>query len=794
MASPLAFDPAIARDLFANLNQIHLVYIHPNGIGVHGREFATDIDAALSDAARMNADGFNVYWTVNIVKPGLNKKPTKADITHARFVHVDIDPPKSGGAFDKGEIVASLLDIAAPPSFVIDSGGGLQAFWRLDDPCAHLVSIEGINTQARDWFEADAWQNIDRLMRVPGSVNWPDKKKQLRGRVARLATFAAPDEGLVYAPEELAATFPPVKAAIPGAAPAINVALPANVELVDCDGLGLSALDPLRLAINEPPGHDRSGDGLAAARLMANAGFADERIMGVLLNPANPVSAHYLAQRDPRRAVARSIQVVRSDGPPSGEALHAPIMPDEDFAAFVANCKAKVREAISINDDQDEVEAEAYGGAGSLNSFAEPQWLTMLGDGGIAQFVRHVIRTAPRPQPYVTLGAAISMFGAIAGRRYASPTDFRTNIYAIGICDSAGGKDRPLRSITRLMTSSGLSQKVAGSKIASGQAMITDITRSPNIIYPIDEVGFMLSSVTDRKRAPKHLTDIIGNFTEFYSNTNETFLGTSYADQSEQNGKPRQVIEQPCLCLFGVTTPGIFWDSISSDNVKDGSLARFIIFPSDMNYPDRNHNAGREPFPDELIELVKAIDRGPDGHTVFPIGEGSAQVPKPYVVPYADDGVKMFWREMSDQETEMLRMHEGTNLTGIIGRLVENATKIALIKAITDNPNDPRITIPDLEWGMLIAKKSVNTIKQAVKERVADNAYEADMKAVHGAIANAGSAGIDRTALARAVRIDARRRKDILAHLEEAGMIRVAKFKRSDGAAGNDRVVFFDIA
>lgn len=782
MAHALAFDPAIARELFAGLEQIHLVYIHPNGVGVHGYDFRTDIERALTEAGKANADGFNIYWTVNIVRPGLNKKPGKADITHARYVHVDIDPPKSGGAFDKGEIVAALLDIDKPPSIVIDSGGGLQAFWRLDGPCANLASIEAINVQVRDWFEADACQNIDRLMRVPGSVNWPDKKKMLRGRVPRLATIVSPDDGVVYSPEELAASFPAANQATHSDI-GNTISLPAEVELLGCDALGLSALDPVRLAVESPPGQDRSGDGLAAARLMANAGLTDAQIMGVLLNSANAVSAHYLDQRDPRRAVARSIQLVRSDGPQSGETLHAPIMSDADFAVFVANCKAKVRQGLSIDDAPEEIHSIAS---------REPQWLTQLGEGGIAQFVRHVVQTAPRPQPFVTLGAALAMFGAVAGRRYASPTDFRTNIYAIGICDSAGGKDRPLRSITRLLTTAGLNQKVGGSKIASGQAMITDLSKSPNFVYPIDEVGFMLSSVTDKKKAPKHLTDIIGNFTEMYSLANETFFGTSYADQSDQ-GKPRQVIEQPCLCLFGVTTPGSFWESLSSDNVKDGSLARFIIFPSDMNYPDRNHDVGRTAFPDELVDLVKAINDGPEGHSAFPIGEGPAQTPKPYVVPYADQGAKLFWIEMCNQETEMLRKHEGTNLTGIIGRLVENATKLALIKAITDNPNDPRISIRDLEWGMLIAKMSVNAIKQAVIETVADNQYEADLKKIHAAITEAGSAGLTSTELSQ-IKIPSRLRKEIIAHLDEAGMIRIMGIPQPEGKTGPKPFVCFDIS
>jgi hypothetical protein len=142
----------------------------------------------------------------------------------------------------------------------------------------------------------------------------------------------------------------------------------------------------------------------------------------------------------------------------------------------------------------------------------------------------------------------------------------------------------------------------------------------------------------------------------------------------------------------------------------------------------------------------------------------------------------------------MLRRHQGTQITGIIARLAENAAKIALIKAITDNPAAPAITCADLDWGMAVANTSVQTLMTAVKERVADNEYEARLKRLHKVIADAGSAGIDGSALSMATRFVFRReRQDILAHLDEAGMIRTTKFA-SGAKGGPPRFVYFDTA
>lgn len=782
----LKFDAEVARELFRSLEQIHLVLIHPNGLKIEGKEFGTDVDAALSWAASANGNGFNIYWTVNIVKPGRHSKPDKAAITHARFVHVDIDPPKTGGAFDKGAIAAAMADIECPPSFIIDSGGGLQAFWRLDGPCEHLSAIEAINLQVRDYFEADACQNIDRLMRVPGSVNYPDKKKMMRGRVPRLATFVMPDDGVVYEPHVLANGFPEAKPVVRQTPAALN--LPTEFEAVDADGLGLSTLDPIRIALERPQGQDRSGDGLAAARVMANAGYTDEQIVGALLNPANAVSAHFLDQRDPLRAAARAVQLVRQDGPASGETLHAPIMSNEDFARFVENEKAKVRArmvpaTLRAEGPEEDVPAPRIG---------VPAWMRDLGGGGLAQFVEHTCASAPSPQPWMTLGAGLAMFGAAAGRRYAGPTGLRTNIYSVGICDSGGGKDHALRATTKLMTAANLANHVGSSKIASGAGLVTAITRNPSIYFPIDEIGFVISSAADRKRAPKHLTEIVDNLTEFYSLAPHTYLGTAYANDKE---KPREVIEQPCLCLFGVTTPAVFWGSLSSDNVLDGSLARMLIFESDNHYPDPQHDLAASTPPDSLIAIVEAVAKGAEGANPFPMGNAAAIVPKPFLVPYAEPRAEARARAMREEQIDMLRRHQGTPVTGIIARLAENAAKIALIKAVTDNPASPAITCADLDWGMLVANQSVQTLMRAVKERVADSDQESKLKRLHRVICEAGSAGIDHESLFKQARFMGTRRNlnEALDFLAEGGSVRVQEFGRADGVKGKrPRRVYFD--
>ncbi|PZU17896.1 MAG: hypothetical protein DI591_00870 [Citromicrobium sp.] len=745
-----------ARALFVKLDQIHLVAINPADRDAWplGRDFGTDIEAATRWAAQVNADGRNVYWTVNAVRPGLDKKPAEKDMTAARFVHVDIDPPKDGSDWPRDEVLAALRTHRPKPSFVFDSGNGLQAFWRLGELVENWQQAKEVNDQLRHHFGGDACHNIDRLMRVPGFVNYPDAKKAKAGRVPQLAQWVDDDDGVVYELEQLRTSLPPVPAKAKTAeckaakdSGAIGSAIP--VPLLTADDLDLPALSPIRMSIEYPPGEDRSGDGLAAAGDMARAGYTDEQIFGILLNPANPVSAHFREQRNPSRAVARAIEQVR--GSSAGTEPPRPMPKRVEF-----------------------------------------DWRAGLGSGALSAFVDYAERTAPSPQGFIALGAALSAFGAIAGRRYRSPSDLRTNLYAIGICDSGGGKDHALDCIQDLFRQAGLQSKLGGSRIASGQAMITDLMQAQNLLYPLDELGFMIRSINGRG-ASSHERLIMDFLTEFYSAAKRCFRGTSYADQRE---KPRQVIEQPCLNLFGVTTPQVFWGSLSSGNVTDGSLARMLIFESQDHFPDPNFDIARVDMPSGLVEIAKAINDGADDHITFPIGEGPQQVPAPYTVPYANETAARRFNELRLEQTDLLRRNAGSNRTSALARLAENAGKIALIKAITDNPASPAITTADLEWARGVVGISVDRLLRAIQDSVSDNPEEAKLKAMLQVIRKAGSAGITHTVLGQEFQQYGGNRKafnDAIETLKESGRIVERSLPRADGKPGRLARTFFAI-
>jgi Mrp family chromosome partitioning ATPase len=296
------------------MGQIHLTAIHPESGKVVAYDFATDSPAALKWIEAENTNGFGIYWTVNAVRNGHHAKPNKADIVRPRFLHIDIDPPKAGGGLDKTATIERLQSDLNPPSIINDSGNGVQAFWALSEPTLDHSQIEAANRALALKFDGDACHNIDRLMRFPGTVNWPNQKKQLAGRVPVLASIIQPNTGRFCNSEQVAA----LAASAPPATASRNPIELGDWQPQTCETLYIDKASELGHAIEAPLGNNRSGDTFRVAVLASEQDFSPDEIVGLLLNPNNAVSAHCLDQNEPSRAAARAIEAAQAQLTPLG--------------------------------------------------------------------------------------------------------------------------------------------------------------------------------------------------------------------------------------------------------------------------------------------------------------------------------------------------------------------------------------------------------------------------------------------------------------------------------------------
>ena len=389
-------------------------------------------------------------------------------------------------------------------------------------------------------------------------------------------------------------------------------------------------------------------------------------------------------------------------------------------------------------------------------------------DGALKLFVDYATASAVSPQPFLSLGAAICLVGTIAGRRYRTPTDLRSNVYAIGIADSGGGKDHARRCAKRAIYAAGLDRYLGGEDLASSAGLLTSLQRHPARLFQVDEFGQFLKLVLNQ-RAPAHKAAIWSELTKLYTSAAEPYIGAEYADQK---ARPRVTIEQPCACIWGVTVPGPFWSALEGGALADGSIARFLVFLTDDDYPERNETPGPMDPPADLIAALQGIARGVPGHShggnIADAMESSAPI-HAFTVPLSPDA-DIAMAAVRRSATELLRSHRGTYATALFGRHAENVAKLAMIAAVSRDPARPVTAARDVAWASSLVEHCIGTLLREADRRVADNDTEAKHKRVLEIVRTAGQ--ITRNDLVRKTQFLSRReREEIFDALVEGELI-----------------------
>jgi hypothetical protein len=146
-------------------------------------------DEVVRFARDWNARQMNVYWLPNL--PFVHdKKPSKKEIANARYLWADCDPNiDAHGSYQAARnclVTTHAAKLRPICSFLIDSGNGLQAFFELDGEVplsgdGGYAEYEALNARVGETFEGPGTYNCDRILRLPGTLNWPTAAKLKKG-------------------------------------------------------------------------------------------------------------------------------------------------------------------------------------------------------------------------------------------------------------------------------------------------------------------------------------------------------------------------------------------------------------------------------------------------------------------------------------------------------------------------------------------------------------------------------------------------------------------------------------
>ena len=145
---------------------------------------------AVDLAVRMNATKLNVYMTINPINPNsirVGKGATDNDILRAHYSFADADDQQGLDGLIR-------LSTSQPPDINVITGTvpheRRHAYWRLVEPCHDLSLWESKQAQIAAHARTDsAVTNSSRIMRVPGTISYPEATKQSKGYVQEFVTM-----------------------------------------------------------------------------------------------------------------------------------------------------------------------------------------------------------------------------------------------------------------------------------------------------------------------------------------------------------------------------------------------------------------------------------------------------------------------------------------------------------------------------------------------------------------------------------------------------------------------------
>ena len=148
-----------------------------------------ELDIAADLIVKKNNEYFNIYMTINPIASihKINKVAKDENIAIAHFSFADAD--------DKiGLEGLQHLSSINPPDIVVTTGTiprkRLHYYWRLNISCKDMNKWRSYQKRIAESLGTDkSVINPCRIMRVPGSITHPNKKKQLKGYITEMVSM-----------------------------------------------------------------------------------------------------------------------------------------------------------------------------------------------------------------------------------------------------------------------------------------------------------------------------------------------------------------------------------------------------------------------------------------------------------------------------------------------------------------------------------------------------------------------------------------------------------------------------
>lgn len=147
-------------------------------------------------------------------------------------------------------------------------------------------------------------------------------------------------------------------------------------------------------------------------------------------------------------------------------------------------------------------------------------------------------------------------------------------------------------------------------------------------------------------------------------------------------------------------------------------------------------------------------------------------------IPWMEAGAERSWLDLEDwQEAEIDR---DETRDGIVGRLAENAIRLATLRALSRDPAHAAVSVDDVHWARAIMMASIRAVDDGVEKYMTSSQFEGLCQAILAALRSSAGGAMYRAELLkrRGIRgADTKMFRDAIIRLQETGDI-----EKTDGA------------
>lgn len=653
----------------------------------------------------------DVYHGMSLVGGTPKGRGESSDMVAYGSLWCDVDvaggPHKGPLPPDKGAAIELLDSLLIPPSLIVDSGYGIHGYW----PLAEVILFEDPESRkaaanvAKRWHgivcdaaKTSGWKlanlgDLPRVLRTPGTAN-----NKVPG-AAPLPVMIVRNTGEVFDYQRFVAATrerPSPGRPVPAASLPIAGAY--------------SPLDRCRMYLDQVPPAIQGANGGAQTLVACKAIFR----FGLSGGDIRAAFEHYNARCVPpwtdEKQIAHKLVDAEKSVDQAGE--RGKLLTDgwvtgdpvgdvaADSILKSANGVAPVPEPASPPDHHAPFPADCLEVPGLLN-----------------QIIEYNLRTALYPQPELALAGAISLLAVITGRKVADARGTRTNVYVLGLAPSGGGKEHARKINKEILIRAGAEKMIGPERIASSAGMVSSVASQPAILFQLDEIGRLLSTMKNPAKQP-HLYNIGTVLLQLYSSSDSLWIADAYAD-----AKKTKRINQPHACVYGTSVPSAFWDNLTSENVSEGLLGRLLTFEATSGYVPISSPVV-ESVPEEITTAVRWwLEFTPGG-----IGNLNIENPAPAVIGYSSEARKRIDDHLAGICAR--RSKESETTAAVWSRSGEKTAKLALLFACSRATPSmlPRVEIEDVDRAIKIANWLTRKMLRKAFEHVAENETESRSK------------------------------------------------------------------